>query len=163
MPAAIDADIPPSPDPLDPAYDDAYISRIFAVVADTPDLTFRIATGRLDRLADLLDHGGRKLRDAGSGAASGDALDTAEWPPPNLRIGTVVRTPAELAEAVAALPRIPAAGRFLRIAPDAAQLDLTEVASSGIGVVYLDGGLARDRHGDLYGQCGRLGIECIPL
>lgn len=134
---------------------DAFIARVFAVMARTPQHTFQILTKRHGRMRSLLggDHaaGLQRLLEASSDEDTARALYDAPWPLPNVWLGVSVENQQWADLRIPALLETPAAVRFLSCEPLLGPIDLqrwlpAEQVNSLRSLVPLDD--------QVRGQCG---------
>jgi protein gp37 len=118
---------------------DAFIDRVFAVMALAPQHTFQILTKRAermraylsgeetrDRIADVLGHHYGRDKTARSVLGQQFDLDAdTKWPLPNVWLGVSVENQRFADERIPLLLRTPAAVRFLSLEPLLEQVDLT--------------------------------------
>lgn len=121
---------------------DAWIDRVFAVMALAPQHTFQVLTKRAERMREYVgnarlrilgDGVDRALRDAGinwngfSGDRYSQAIAAAtHWPLPNVWMGVSAERQAEADERIPDLLATPAAVRFVSVEPMLGPVDLTE-------------------------------------
>ena len=100
------------------------IEQIIGMVAGNPQHTFILLTKRPERMRtclEKLDHG---FFSALYQLQAGTAVDSDNWPLPNLVLGTSVENQATADERIKALLQIPAAKRFVSIEPMLGEVDL---------------------------------------
>lgn len=113
---------------------DAFIDRVFAVMALSPRHTFQILTKRAERMRDyvstLADEALKweRLGDAAApyvGNAAYASAGECAWPLPNVWLGVSVEDQARADERIPVLLDTPAAVRFISAEPLLGPLDLT--------------------------------------
>ena len=142
------------------AVPDEWIDRIFAVMAMAPQHTFQVLTKRPERMRDYLAgyscDGARRLNIAAAagrliegGDWAGDTVAKAEWPLPNVWLGTSVEDQRRADERISLLLDTPAAVRWISAEPLLGPIDLTKIdggsldpEARGIAVNALTGGRA---------------------
>lgn len=137
-----------------PAVPDAWIDRVFAVMALSPQHTFQVLTKRADRmrayaLANLtngcgLDReiGGRFLAEFNKARRERRDLPAFALPLPNVWLGVSVEDQARADERIPDLLATPAAVRFVSAEPLLGAMDLTRVGTAG----PFPGGVFTHRH-----------------
>ena len=103
---------------------DAFIAKVFAVMAATPQHTYQILTKRPARMHSLLSRDGQPLLEASEHEATAWALYEAPWPLPNVWLGVSVENQRWADIRVPVLMRTPAAVRFLSCEPLLEPIDL---------------------------------------
>ncbi|HEV2343461.1 MAG TPA: phage Gp37/Gp68 family protein [Actinocrinis sp.] len=103
---------------------DAFITKVFAAMAATPQHTYQILTKRPARMRSLLRNDGQPLLAASEDEASAWALYEAPWPLPNVWLGVSVENQHWADIRIPVLMRTPAAVRFLSCEPLLAPIDL---------------------------------------
>jgi protein gp37 len=106
------------------AVPDAWIDRVFAVIAVSPRHTFQVLTKRADRLKAYMQalgtpRGYTRLESAARAlgySLSYEQIPLVPWPIPNLWLGVSVETPAYYTR-IRALQETPARIRFLSLEP----------------------------------------------
>ena len=142
------------------AVPDKWIDRVFAVMALAPHHTFQVLTKRPERMRDYLAgyscDGARRLNIAAAagrliegGDWAGDTVAKAEWPLPNVWLGTSVEDQRRADERIPLLLDTPAAVRWISAEPLLGPIDLTKIdggsldpEARGIAVNALTGGRA---------------------
>lgn len=111
---------------------DAFIARVFAVMALTPQHTYQVLTKRPERMAGLLTLKGMhwdsftaSIQEAMTALCCG-VHDYPDWPLPNVWLGTSVENQAAADERIPHLLRTPAAVRFLSAEPLLGPVDLVD-------------------------------------
>ncbi|MDP9850312.1 phage Gp37/Gp68 family protein [Streptosporangium lutulentum] len=140
---------------------DAYIARVLAVIAATPQHSYQLLTKRHGRLRTLFNSQGAlrliDAADAAGDAATAQALYAASWPLPNLWLGVSVEDQHWANLRIPALLAADATVRFLSVEPLLGPVDLArwlglewmesfegwgaELFTSLAGRVGIDGGL----------------------
>jgi protein gp37 len=109
-----------------------FVARVFAVMAQTPQHTYQILTKRPERMARLIGDqfdGGQPLLEALTDEATAQVLYDAEWPLPNVWLGTSIEDNEHVGRADA-LRHTAAAVRFVSAEPllgPLNDLDLTDI------------------------------------
>ena len=100
-----------------PTVPDEWIDKVFAVMALAPRHVFQVLTKRSERMRSYIENDPRDRinREAGT-LMAWDKIGHAEWPLPNVWLGTSIEGPAYWARATY-LKQTPAAVRFLSIEP----------------------------------------------
>jgi protein gp37 len=105
---------------------EAFILRVFGVMAATPRHTYQVLTKRPERMAALLSKWtALEVSDAGRSTlaflkhreAEYEAARRCAWPLPNVWCGTTVEDQRNADERIPHLLRVPAAARFLSVEP----------------------------------------------
>jgi protein gp37 len=121
-----------------PRVTDEFIARVFAVMAATPQHTYQVLTKRPKRMRALLggplDSGLASLIEVAHSELEAMTLYEAEWPLPNVWLGTSVEDQQRADERIPALLDTPAAVRFLSCEPLLGPVDL----QYHLGVEWLD-------------------------
>lgn len=132
-----------------------FLARVWAVMAATPQHQYLILTKRPERMARIVGDeadGGKALLEATTDEATAQTLFNAEWPLPNVEIGTSVELDKYVYRADS-LRRTAAAVRFLSLEPllgPLPSLDLTGIdqvilgGESGPGSRAMDLGWVRE-------------------
>lgn len=100
----------------------AFVARVFAVMAATPQHTYQILTKRPERMARMLVQGGQLLVNAIESEREAVTLCDATWPLPNVWLGTSIES-AEHVGRADHLRRTPALQRFVSAEPLLGPLD----------------------------------------
>jgi protein gp37 len=101
---------------------DAWIDKVFAVMASAPQHTFQVLTKRADRMRRYIDNAvGRVI------AAQDRDKDWPGWPLPNVWLGVSAERQQEADERIPDLLETPAAVRFLSAEPLLGPIDLTRI------------------------------------
>lgn len=102
---------------------DAFIDRVFAVMALCPQHTFQVLTKRPERMAEYLNRQTERFRETGRCIVLGGVLHPGTrlaltpWPLPNVWLGTSAEDQAALERRVRHLWKCPAVVRFLSCEP----------------------------------------------
>lgn len=131
------------------AVPDAWIDRVFAVMALAPHHTFQVLTKRSARMRDYFTGSGAYLRVLGDGVVdelaragipwNGNGLDrhsqaiagATRWPLPNVWLGVSTEDQRRADERVPDLLATPAAVRFVSAEPLLGPIDFTSIAEDG--------------------------------
>jgi protein gp37 len=120
---------------------EAFILRVFGIMAATPRHTYQVLTKRPQRMAELLSKWtALEVSDAGRSTlaflkhreAEYEAARRCVWPLPNVWCGTTVEDQKNADERIPHLLRVPAAVRFLSVEPMLGPVDLTRVVYDGV-------------------------------
>jgi protein gp37 len=103
---------------------DAFIAKVFATMAATPQHTYQILTKRPARMRALLARDGQPLLEATEDEASARSLYEAPWPLPNVWLGVSVEDQHWADIRIPVLMRTDAAVRFLSCEPLLGPIDL---------------------------------------
>ncbi|MEW5422677.1 phage Gp37/Gp68 family protein [Amorphus sp. 3PC139-8] len=148
------------------AVPDAWIDRVFAVMALSPHHTFQVLTKRAARMRDYFTGNGAYLRVLGDGVVdelaragiswNGNGLDrhsqaiagATRWPLPNVWMGVSAEDQRRADERVPDLLATPAAVRFVSAEPLFGPIDFTNVGSATdvsarLGINALTGDVGR--------------------
>lgn len=129
----------------------AFLARVFAVMAATPQHTYQILTKRPERAARILGDDGVPLLEAATDEETAQALYD-QWPLPNVWVGTSVES-VDYLRRIDALRETPAAVRFISAEPLLGPLDGINLAGvdwlivggeSGHGARPMDLGWVRE-------------------
>jgi protein gp37 len=101
---------------------EAFIARVFAVMAATPQHTYQVLTKRPGRMARLLN--GDAFPDQVYRCAATHGLTSLTWPLSNLWLGTSVEDQQRADQRIPLLLAAPAAIRFLSCEPLLGRIDL---------------------------------------
>jgi protein gp37 len=120
----------------------AWIDRVFAVMALAPQHTFQVLTKRAERMREYITAQGRfddvlKARD--NLVASWDSTIGYNWPPQNVWLGVSCERQQEADERIPLLLQTPAAVRFISAEPLLGPIDLTRCGNhyTGSGPLHL--------------------------
>lgn len=131
------------------AVDDSWIDAVFGVMTSSPRHQFQVVTKRTRRLREYLSRIGEDEHNGTEPWANGlwrhlptsnfnwnrdrieDAIFEAEWPPPNVWIGTSVEDQERADERIPLLANTPAAIRFLSVEPLLSQVNLDAINPPG--------------------------------
>ena len=113
---------------------DAFINKVFAVMALAKQHTFQVLTKRPERMLRWFDPGfdnrehavGQAMREIAA-ARGGDDAGLPEWPLPNVWLGVSVEDQATADERIPLLLRAPAAVRWISAEPILGRIDLEHV------------------------------------
>jgi len=123
--------VPSHGDIFHPDVPDAFLDRIFAVMALAPQHTFQVLTKRPERMRDYLNtpHRHDKIAAAWNWShhdkRGADNRNAGLWPFPNIWLGVSVEDQARADERIPLLLDTPAAVRFLSCEPLLGPVDLT--------------------------------------
>ncbi len=109
----------------------AFIDRVFAVMAATPQHTYQVLTKRPERMAEYFSDPESRRRVWNRRCDLGKPGPPMEWPLPNVWLGTSVEDQAAADARIPHLLRTPAAVRFLSCEPLLGPVDLTLVDFDG--------------------------------
>jgi protein gp37 len=101
---------------------EAFIARVFAVTAATPQHTYQVLTKRPQRMARVL--GSDTLPEDVFHHAAGYGADSLTWPLPNVWLGTSVEDQQRADQRIPKLLTAPAVIRFLSCEPLLGSIDL---------------------------------------
>lgn len=107
---------------------DAWIDRVFAVMALAPQHTFQVLTKRAQRMREYLTQADRQSRIAARGFFMDGGDFEARWPLPNVWLGVSVEDQARADERIPDLLATPAAARFVSAEPLLGPVDLTSIS-----------------------------------
>ena len=128
-------------DPFHENVPDAWIDRVFAVMALAPQHTFQVLTKRAERMRDYVSgtndqwHGNtERFADRFNAAMDWNLawinkIDDMPWPLPNVWLGVSVEDQARADERIPHLLATPAAVRWVSAEPLLGPIDMTRVAS----------------------------------
>ncbi len=125
---------------------DAFIDRVFAVMALAEKHTFQVLTKRTDRMRDYLSMKKREdlIGDVAMPQVSAGNFGVLEWPLPNVWLGVSVEDQAAADERIPVLLRTPAAVRWISAEPLIGPIDMAEVPVGMSGPLRTDGGTGPD-------------------
>lgn len=110
---------------------DAWIDKVFAVMALAPQHTFQVLTKRARRMREYLTRNDRQSRIAARGFFIDGGEFEPRWPLPNVWLGVSAEDQARADERIPDLLATPAAVRFVSAEPLLAPLDLTAISWGG--------------------------------
>ncbi len=130
---------------------DAFIDRVFAVMALATQHTFQVLTKRPERMLQWFDlqydnreHAvGQTMREIAA-ARGGDDAGLPEWPLPNVWLGVSVEDHATADERIPPLLQTPATVRWVSMEPLIGPIDMAEVPVGMSGPLRPDGGTGPD-------------------
>jgi protein gp37 len=121
---------------------DAWIDKVFAVMALSPQHTFQVLTKRAERMRNHFGVGRERMQTRWLWAARDVLGDDADghipgaWPLPNVWLGVSAERQQEADERIPHLLNTPAAIRFVSCEPLIGAIDLRGINASGDGTVY---------------------------
>lgn len=109
------------------AVPDAWIDRVFAVMALAPQHTFQVLTKRAQRMREYLTRNDRQSRIAARGFFMDGGDYTPRWPLPHVWLGVSVEDQTRADERIPDLLETPAAVRFVSAEPLLGAIDFTGI------------------------------------
>ena len=125
---------------------DAFIDKVFAVMALAEKHTFQVVTKRPDRMRDYLSMKKREdlIGDVAMPQVSAGNFGVLEWPLPNVWMGVSVEDQVTADERIPLLLQAPAAVRWISAEPLIGPIDLAEVPVGMSGPLRPGGGIGPD-------------------
>ena len=116
---------------------DAWLDRVFAVMALAPQHTFQVLTKRPDRMRAYMTSEFRSasIRGAACALSPGVKVPYPSWPLPNVWIGTSVEDQKSADERLPILRQIPAAVRWISAEPLLEEITIAPHLEAGMWVV----------------------------